>query len=485
MIQTGYQKEQIIDRIRFDNPWWTTGNIDSFYDSMNRRLYLHKFYEQVSDMSLRRGVILMGPRRVGKTVMILHAIKRLIIDGVDPQKIIYISVETPIYNRIALEELFSMAREAVGKAKLTDGFYVFYDEIQYLKDWEIHLKSLIDSYRGCKFVASGSAAAALKMKSNESGAGRFTDFQLPPLTFCEYIHLKGLERLIAPDNIAFGEKTQAGFQAIDVRELNVHFLNYINFGGYPEVVFSEKIQSNPGQFIRNDIIDKVLLRDLPSIYGIADVQELNAFFSVIAYHSGNEFSYENLSKISGVKKETLRKYIEYLQAAFLIKIINKTDINAKHFQRVTTFKIYLTNPSLRSALFQPMQLTDEKIGDMVETTVFAQFFPREDVNISYANWKDGHKQGEVDIVKLNSVTQKPQWATEIKWSNRYCETPSDLHSLLQFVDNNKLKHAIVTTIDKQRDVEMEKVTLHFIPTALYVYMVGYNTVNEIENYDGL
>ena len=52
----------------------------------------------------------------------------------------------------------------------------FFDEIQYLKNWEIHLKSLVDRNRRTKFIASGSAAAALRMKSIESGAGRFSDF---------------------------------------------------------------------------------------------------------------------------------------------------------------------------------------------------------------------------------------------------------------------------------------------------------------------
>lgn len=52
------------------------------------------------------------------------------------------------------------------------------------------MKSLVDTYKNDKFVGSGSAAAALKMKSNESGAGRFTDFMLPPLTFKEYICFK-------------------------------------------------------------------------------------------------------------------------------------------------------------------------------------------------------------------------------------------------------------------------------------------------------
>ena len=92
-------------------------------------------------------------------------------------------------------------------------------------------------------------------------------------------------------------------------------------------------ESNPGRYIRNDIIDKVLLRDLPSLYGIQDVQELNSLFTTIAYNSGNEFTYDNLSETSGVSKNTIKKYIEYLEAAFLIRVIHRIDINAKKFKR--------------------------------------------------------------------------------------------------------------------------------------------------------
>ncbi|GHT29166.1 hypothetical protein AGMMS49574_05110 [Bacteroidia bacterium] len=207
----------------------------------------------------------MGPRRVGKTVMIHHSIQRLIEEGIDPKKIIYVSIEVPIYNRIPLEDLFLLASEALGKKGETKGFYIFYDEIQYLKEWEVHLKTLVDTYREIKFIASGSAAAALKVKSNESGAGRFTDFMLPPLTFNEYIHLKDLNNLMHPSAMHWGDKEIDIYSTIDIRKLNQHFLNYINYGGYPEVVFSKEIQSNPGRFIRSDIIDKVLLRDLPDL----------------------------------------------------------------------------------------------------------------------------------------------------------------------------------------------------------------------------
>ena len=79
------------------------------------------------------------------------------------------------------------------------------------------------------------------------------------------------------------------YSTIDIDKLNSLFLDYINYGGYPEVAFSSRMQEDPGQFVRHDIVDKVLLRDLPSLYGISDVQELNSLFTMIAYHSGMEF----------------------------------------------------------------------------------------------------------------------------------------------------------------------------------------------------
>ncbi|MGV3587850.1 MAG: ATP-binding protein [Adhaeribacter sp.] len=469
-----FSEEQIIERIRFENIWWSTGKIDEYFGSMKRRLYFEVFRPLLRE-KVKRAVVLMGPRRVGKTVMLFHTIQDLLENGVSPHKICYLSVETPIYNNIPLEYLFTLCRKAVGDES-PDGFYIFFDEIQYLKNWEVHLKSMVDSYHRTKFIASGSAAAALKLKSNESGAGRFTDFMLPPLTFCEYISLKGLENLVIPRTKTWGSVEKTFYFSPDIQTLNNHFLQYINFGGYPEVIFSEQIQSNPGRYIRSDIVDKVLLRDLPSLYGIQDVQELNSLFTTIAYNSGNEFSYENLTAGSGANKETIKKYLTYLEAAFLIKIIHRIDDTAKRFRRANQFKIYLTNPSLRSALFSPISATDEFIGNMVETAIFSQWLHRED-EIHYARWKNG----EVDIVGVNS-NFKPNFAVEIKWSNRFYDNPEELKSLKAFCIKNDVRHPLITSIDKDGLKEVDSIKFDFIPSSLYCYTLGKNALdNKIRN----
>lgn len=478
-------KDEILLKMNFDNPWWSMKTIPEDYRRMRRRLYLGLFYPLVADKSIRRSVILMGPRRVGKTVMIFHTIEKLIEDGVDPQKIIYLSIDTPVYNNISLERLFSFAREALKQSDDIGGYYVFYDEIQYLKDWEAHLKSLADSYRDVKFVASGSAAAALKMKSNESGAGRFTDFMLPPLTFNEYIHLLSLDHLIKPSKMVWQGSEIESFDTIDIGLLNLHFLNYINYGGYPEIIFSEKIQANPGQFVRHDIVDKVLLRDLPSLYGIQDTQELNRLFIHIVYRSGEEFSYEGLSQEAGIKKDMLKKYIQYLEAAFLIKVVHKIDANACRMKRISTFKIYLTNPALRCALFTPLTENNLAVENMVETAIYAQWIQRDNIEIYYANWKQGHNKGEVDMVGLDLIRQKPNWAVEIKWTDRYWEHPGELKSLLYFMQTNGIPTAVVTSVKKYGFKEMGRISLQFIPSAIYAYIAGHNTINVKQQMLGL
>jgi len=465
-------EEQILNRIKFENPWWVDSQIDNFYQSMKRRLYFSKFFPLVRNSPVKRATVLMGPRRVGKTVMIFHTIQKLIDVGIDPQKIFYLSIETPIFTGIGIEDLFNFCRKAVGKENDLDGYYVFFDEVQYLRNWEVHLKSLVDSYHQVKFVVSGSAAAALKLKSNESGAGRFTDFTLPPLTFHEYIHLKDLEHLIVSREKKWSHWTVTVFDTINIEVLNNHFIDYINFGGYPEVSLSKEVQANPGRYIKSDIIDKVLLRDLPSLYGIQDVQELNSLFTTIAFNSGNEFSYDKLSKSSGVSKNTIKKYISYLEAAFLIRIVNRIDLSGKKFKRANFFKIYLTNPSLRSALFSPINSNAQVIGNMVETAIYSQWFHRYWRTPFYARWKNG----EVDIVGLTADKLKPAWAVEIKWSNRYFERPEELKSLSNFLISNNLKKAVITTIDITNELQFDNYTYDYMPASLYCYTVGRRTL---------
>lgn len=455
-------RDQILARFRRENPWWEEPHeVPAPYADWRPRPYLELFYPLLEQRSVRRALILMGPRRVGKTVMLHHAIGRLIDGGVDPCSIFYVSVDHPLYNGIGLEEYLDLFRRASG-VSLGDPCYVFFDEIQYLRSWEVHLKSLVDTFRSVRVVASGSAAAALKLRSDESGAGRFSDFLLPPLTFYEFIAL-----LDKTDLLVRGD---GGCAAADIDLLNHEFVRYLNYGGYPEALFSPAVQMDPARYIKSDIVDKVLLRDLPSLYGIQDIQELNSLFTSLAYNTASEVSLHELSQRSGVAKNTIKRYIEYLSAAFLIRTVNRIDRDAKRFKRANFFKVYLTNPSMRAALFSPVGGDDPAMGPLVETAVFSQWFHSTDTELHYARWKGG----EVDLVS-SDPRGEVFWAVETRWSDAPVKDPAKVRHLVEF----HARHAPtfspgVTTRTRRESVTYRGVHIDFVPASEYCYNVGRN-----------
>lgn len=438
---------QVLRRLRTENPWWSEPHaVPDLFRRWTPRPFLEEFFPLLISRAVRRAIVLLGPRRVGKTVLIHHAIQRLLDAGVSARAICYVSLDNPLYAGLSLEAILDLFRSAAGTEYAAEESFVFFDEIQYLPDWERHLKSIVDTYSAVKVVASGSAAAALRLKSTESGAGRFTDFLLPPLSFFEYLTVTGSSLL----------GSEAGIGA-----LNEELIRYLNFGGYPEAVFSPAVQADPGRFLKSDIIDKVLLRDLPSLYGIQDTQELNSLFTTLAFNTANEVSIDQLAQKSGVAKNTIRRYLEYLEAAFLIRTIHRVDKDARHFKRALFFKVYLTNPSIRTALFGPLSPDDDlTAGALVETAVFAQFpWPS---TLHYARWN----KGEVDLVRLGPG-QRIEQAIEVKWSDRLLARPEELGEALGFCRQNDVAALTVTTRTATAERELNGVKVRFVPAARF------------------
>lgn len=448
-----------------ENPWWEElgGILPPRFQAVEPRLFLPDFHKLVTAQTPRREVILLGPRRVGKTFLIHHSIAQLIAEGVDPLNILYLSIDNPLYVGLSLEQLLAHYQSKTGVPWRQKTCYIFFDEIQYLKDWEVHLKSLHDAGTPTRFIASGSANAALNRGSKESGAGRFTDFLLPPLTFVEYLNFRNQEKLVEGD--------ADGFFSPDIDALNEELIRYLNFGGYPEIALLNDAEEHTARYMRSDIIDKVLLRDLPSLYGISDGRELNRLFTMLAFNSAHELSLNDLSKDSAVTKTTLRRYLEYLEAAFLIRPIMRVDQSAKRFQREGAYKLYLTNPSLRTGLFAPITATSEHLGSAVETGIFAQRFHNAHENLHYARWKSGQKQPEIDLVELDPAMRVRE-VVEIKFTDRVVKQTNTWKPWTNFCRKNNAAHLLITTRTEDGIAEQDGVQIRFEPSALYCYRLG-------------
>jgi hypothetical protein len=109
---------------------------------------------------------------------------------------------------------------------------------------------------------------------------------------------------------------------------------------------------------------------------------------------------------------------------------------------------------------------------MVEPAVLSQWMHREKLDLTYARWKEGRSEGEVDLVLVDDKKYKPVWGVEIKWSNRYFEKPKDLKSLIQFCYKNTIDKALVTSIDQHGIKNLENLQFTFLPAAVYTYNIG-------------
>lgn len=431
--------------------------------ALHPRAYLGPVQQLLLEPNLRRAIVLLGPRRVGKTILIRHLIADLLERDTPAPRIAYVEMDHPLLHGQSLEALIRQIEDASPGG---EGMrYLFFDEIQSHKDWEKHLKPLVDHRPDLRILVSGSAAAALKRQSTESGAGRFTDFLLPPLTFSEYLHLR-------PEPPAIREETPGLYLLEDITRLNGQFVEYVNYGGYPELALSPAVRGNPERFVKSDIVDKVLLRDLPQLYGIKDIQELNSLFTLLAFNTGEEVSFEQLSQRSGVGKQTIQKYIEYLEAAFLIKRVFRVDQDGKRYQRERNFKVYLTNSAMYTGLFGAKAADDPEFGHLVETAVFAQRF-HEDARLNYARW--GSEDCEVDLVE-SSQTLRPISALEIKWSDKYAERPEALKGLMKFVRGNRLQLAWATTRSRVRQQSIDGAEIRQWPAAALAFHYGVRAV---------
>jgi hypothetical protein len=175
-----------------------------------------------------------------------------------------------------------------------------------------------------------------------------------------------------------------------------------------------------------------------------------------------------------VAKNTLKKYFAYLEAAVLIHRLYRIDANARHFQRAGSFKVYLANPSMRSALFGLDGEDGQVLGHLVENALVSQCMHGDQAGrLHYARWKEGRQDREVDLVSLHAGTQKPEWFLEVKWSDKQVKEPARLAGLFAFhARNDSGRIPIVTTKTIHGVKTFEEATVNFIPCALLIYGFG-------------
>lgn len=395
-------KESILKVLTAYNPWWKSGTVNPKMSKTYKRFAFHEAMKRLDQTSIRRTVVLTGARRVGKTTIQYQMIEALLNRGIPPQKIVFISMDHPMLKLSGFNDILECYHENIYAEQ---DVYYFFDEVQYAPDWDKWLKTIYDMQPDTQVVATGSASPALIKGNQESGAGRWSVIQVPTLSFYEYCELLNLDRPNIPATLKTShllhmtqqERTQIMLQLSKVQN---HFIRYLQVGGFPELALADN-DIMAQQIMREDVVDKVLKRDLPSLYNIRNATELERIFLYLCNVSSEIVSIEAIAKeLNGVSRPTVENYIQYLESANLIYRSWPVNMADKKVLKARP-KIYIADAAIRNAvLMDDSLLTDPtEMGKVVETAVYkhvAAFYYQQATSVGY--YRGGKKDKEIDIV---------------------------------------------------------------------------------------
>ena len=325
-------QENILKLLYSYNPWWRDGVLPKEYSRPTKRFAFNEASKVLLHPDLKRFVVLSGARRVGKTTLLYQLIEKLLSQGITPQNILYVSFDHPLLKFCSVEELLSIYEANVSSDAPA---YLFFDEIQYATDWEIWLKVIYDSKPRYRVVATGSASPVLSQGTSDSGVGRWTMIPVPTLSFYEYCDILNvsarpkLNSGIKPTALSKMAPKQLGTLMNQLAPLQKHFHRYLTVGGFPELALS-KDDYYAQRILREDVVDKVLKRDIPALFNVRNAAVLEKVFLFLCFNSSGIISISAISKeLDGTPAATVSNYIQFLERANLIYISNPVNIDGK------------------------------------------------------------------------------------------------------------------------------------------------------------
>lgn len=185
----------LLDTIFKINPWYKTGKVpDVLLETFVRREF-NELSEAIENTEL--ATLLLGGRRVGKSVLMYQLIQSLLDKGVDAKHILFIQGDNPILrecdedgkilNQILKNyENYILSKDFVDLEKKV---YIFIDEAQVIKDWEGEIKSLLDLKYKIKYFITGSSSSQLRQGINAPLLGRVDLMVIPPFSFYDFVSL--------------------------------------------------------------------------------------------------------------------------------------------------------------------------------------------------------------------------------------------------------------------------------------------------------
>lgn len=324
-------------------------------------------------------VLVYGPRRTGKTTLLQHFIAGLN----EPSHLV--NGEDIFVQQVLSSQSIDKLKNFVGQKNL-----LIIDEAQKIPNIGLNLKLMVDHIPQLRVIATGSSSFDLALQTGEPLTGRKWTMRLFPLAQMELSQTENMAQTLA------------------------RLENRLIYGSYPDVVLGSDDEFRQ-RYLR-EIISSYLYKDILELDGLRHSDKLIRLLQLLAFQIGKEVSFTELGTQLGLSKNTVERYLDLLEKAFVIYRLRGLSRNLRK-EISKNPRYYFYDVGIRNALiqnFNPLNLRDD-VGQIWENyLVIERLKKQEYTGISCANyfWRT-YSRKEVDWVEERAGEF---FAYEFKWS---------------------------------------------------------------------
>lgn len=383
-----------------------------------------------------------GPRRSGKTYFCFKTIKELERKGFK-KNILYINFEDPKLlgaNENDLDKLLESFYEFSDLNK-GDKLFLFLDEIQNVRNWDIWVRHVYDTLKNIKIVLTGSSSKLLSKEISTKLRGRVVNKEIFPVSFRELLLWK---------NIEYNLKT-VSYKPIKTK-IKKLFNFYLRNGGYPALIFS----TVNNQEILKNYFDSMILKDIVERHNIQDVKKLNNLANLLFESVTKEISYNKITnklKSLGFKlsKNTVIEHLSYFEDAYLFFQNLKYDYSLTK-QLGSIKKIYCMDNGMLDVVSFKFSKDD---GKLLENLCFVEL-RRAGKEIFYFR---ENRECDFVIKEKNKISSAIQVCYKLNEENKKRE----IDGLLEAMDKFNLKKGIILTDDQKDNIKINNKEISIQP----------------------
>jgi len=422
--------------------------IVSFQLSLPKKITIR---ERIVRADTGKIAVYVGVRRCGKSNSMYLTINDLIKSGVDRKNILFLNFDD---ERLQFEQddfdvIIQAYSELYPEIELGKA-YLFFDEIQVTNGWEQFIRRIYEQVNQNIFL-TGSNSKMLSTEIASSLRGRTLQTEFFPLSFSEYLTFRGVSYNL--------------YGSTDKALLIHHFDNYLNEGGFPELVrFRDNLQKEDAEKILQEYYFVMIYRDLVERYEIKNIPALKYFLRRVLVNSTKPTSIRKIYhelKSAGIEasKNLLYQWIDYVEQIYLFLSLSKFEPSFVK-EHTGDKKYYCIDTGLYKAL--NAQTTENK-GAMLENAVFLHL-RRQTGFQKKLNYFKGKRECDF-IVSNNETVEK---IIQVSWDVSDNETyKRELEGLIEASNNLNCKDLTLITKDQLNTVDYKGYTVNIIPAYRY------------------